>query len=81
MIPVNVFFAEDGEMDKRVFLSTWKDIPSQNEVQFTLTNITLTAGNLKFLINGNENNISGNIDLTNLNFFVFRCHSKQDEAK
>ncbi|KAL0267221.1 UNVERIFIED_CONTAM: hypothetical protein PYX00_009559 [Menopon gallinae] len=43
LIPVNVFFAEDGEMDKRVFLSTWKDIPSQNEVQFTLSNISLTA--------------------------------------
>lgn len=44
LIPVNVFFAEDGEMDKRVFLSTWKDIPSQNEVQFTLSNISLTVG-------------------------------------
>merc|ERR1711915_556309 len=30
-------------MDKRVFLSTWKDIPSQNEVQFNIENITLGA--------------------------------------
>lgn len=44
LIPMNVFFVEDGEMDKRVFLSTWKDIPSQNEVQYTLSNVTLNAG-------------------------------------
>ncbi|KAK6636585.1 AP-1 complex subunit beta-1 [Polyplax serrata] len=43
LIPMNVFFVEDGEMDKRVFLSTWKDIPSQNEVQYTLSNVTLNA--------------------------------------
>lgn len=50
LIPVNVFFAEDGEMDKRVFLSTWKDIPSQNEVQFTLNNVPLNAGTIWFLL-------------------------------
>lgn len=46
LIPVNVFFVEDGEMDKREFLNTWKDIPSQNEVQFTLNNVGLNAGKL-----------------------------------
>lgn len=39
IIPMNVFFTEDGQMDKRVFLATWKDIPAQNEVQYTLTNV------------------------------------------
>ncbi|XP_073984176.1 adaptor protein complex 1/2, beta subunit [Rhodnius prolixus] len=43
IIPMNVFFTEDGQMDKRVFLATWKDIPAQNEVQYTLTNIQGTA--------------------------------------
>uniref|UniRef100_A0A1B6DGS2 AP complex subunit beta n=1 Tax=Clastoptera arizonana TaxID=38151 RepID=A0A1B6DGS2_9HEMI len=43
LVPMNVFFVEDGQMDKRIFLSTWKDIPSQNEVQYTLTNIQCNA--------------------------------------
>lgn len=33
LIPMAVFFTEDGQLDKRVFLSTWKDIPAQNEVR------------------------------------------------
>lgn len=45
LIPMHVFFTEDGQMDKRLFLSTWKEIPAQNEVQYTISNVTLTAGN------------------------------------
>lgn len=44
--PIHVFFAEDGNMEKKVFLATWKDIPSQNEVQFTLDNVECNAGKL-----------------------------------
>lgn len=44
LVPMNVFFTEDGQMDKRVFLATWKDIPAQNEVQYTLANIQCNAG-------------------------------------
>uniref|UniRef100_A0A8D8UH77 AP complex subunit beta n=1 Tax=Cacopsylla melanoneura TaxID=428564 RepID=A0A8D8UH77_9HEMI len=43
IVPINVYFTEDGEMERKTFLTTWKDIPTQNEVQFTLTNISLTA--------------------------------------
>ena len=43
VIPLSVFFAEDGQMDKRIFLSTWKDIPAQNEVQYTINNVSLSA--------------------------------------
>uniref|UniRef100_A0A1B6MKW5 Beta-adaptin appendage C-terminal subdomain domain-containing protein n=2 Tax=Graphocephala atropunctata TaxID=36148 RepID=A0A1B6MKW5_9HEMI len=43
LVPMNMYFVEDGQMDKRVFLSTWKDIPAQNEVQFTLTNVQCNA--------------------------------------
>ncbi|KAL1139185.1 hypothetical protein AAG570_009244 [Ranatra chinensis] len=43
MIPMHVLFTEDGQMDKRVFLATWKDIPAQNEVQYTLNNVQLNA--------------------------------------
>lgn len=42
-VPMNVFFTEDGQMDKRVFLATWKDIPAQNEIQYTLSNIQCNA--------------------------------------
>ncbi|XP_033210556.1 AP-1 complex subunit beta-1 isoform X1 [Belonocnema kinseyi] len=43
LVPMNVYFTEDGQLDKRVFLSTWKDIPAQNEVQYTLTGVMSTA--------------------------------------
>ena len=35
-VPPHVLFAEDGNMERKMFLSTWKEIPSQNEVQSTL---------------------------------------------
>lgn len=45
MVPMQVLFVEDGEMEKRVFLATWKDIPSESEQQFALNQVNLTAGN------------------------------------
>jgi hypothetical protein len=36
IVPMHVFFAEDGEIDKRLFLNTWKEMPEQNEVQYQL---------------------------------------------
>lgn len=44
VVPMNVYFCEDGQMDKRVFLNTWKEIPAQNEVQFTLTDVQSNPG-------------------------------------
>ena len=44
IVPMHVLFTEDGEMDKRVFLATWKDIPVQNEVQYELSNVQHNAG-------------------------------------
>ncbi|XP_040579652.1 AP-2 complex subunit beta [Lepeophtheirus salmonis] len=43
VVPMHVFFTEDGNMEKKVFLATWKDIPSQNEISFTLQNIECNA--------------------------------------
>lgn len=43
VMPMHIFFADDGQMDKRVFLSTWKDIPAANEVQYTINNVNLSA--------------------------------------
>jgi len=36
IVPTHVYFAEDGQMEKKVFLATWKDIPAQNEIQFSI---------------------------------------------
>ncbi|KAF7632781.1 AP complex subunit beta [Meloidogyne graminicola] len=38
VVPLNVYFDESGQMDKRDFLQLWKDIPEQNEKQFTIQN-------------------------------------------
>lgn len=39
LIHGHTMFAEDGQLDKRVFLSTWKEIPAANEVQYNLHGI------------------------------------------
>ena len=49
-VPVHVLFGEDGEMDKRVFLQTWKDIAPQNEEQFALANLTRTPGTAMIIV-------------------------------
>lgn len=38
-IPVHIMFLEQGEMDRKVFLSTWKDIPAANEKSFPIDNL------------------------------------------
>lgn len=38
-----MYFTEDGHLDKRVFLTTWKEIPAANEVQYNLKGIQATA--------------------------------------
>lgn len=39
MVHANSLFQEDGQLDKRVFLTTWKEIPAANEVQYSLGGI------------------------------------------
>lgn len=56
-IPIQILFTEDGTLDKRVFLTTWRDIPSANEVQYTLNDIK-----------GNTDTISSK--MTNSNVFT-----------
>lgn len=43
MVHANALFTEDGQLDKRVFLTTWKEIPAANEVQYSLTGISGSA--------------------------------------
>lgn len=45
LVPLNVYFDESGQMDKRDFLQLWKEIPEQNELQFSVLNgNNLSAG-------------------------------------
>lgn len=45
VVPLNIYFEENGQMDKREFLQLWKEIPEQNELQFSLNNtLNLSAG-------------------------------------
>lgn len=54
LVPMHVLSTEDGLMDKRVFLATWKDIPAQNEVQYTLDNVALTADQVSQKLQNNN---------------------------
>ncbi|KAG5898039.1 hypothetical protein JTB14_001750 [Gonioctena quinquepunctata] len=42
-LPIQILFTEDGTLDKRVFLTTWRDMPSANEVQYTINDIKGTT--------------------------------------
>lgn len=53
-VPIHVFCTEDGAMDKRLFLSTWKEIPSQNEIQFNIDNITLNVEQISQKLQSNN---------------------------
>uniref|UniRef100_H2ZG85 Beta-adaptin appendage C-terminal subdomain domain-containing protein n=1 Tax=Ciona savignyi TaxID=51511 RepID=H2ZG85_CIOSA len=39
LVPTHILFLEQGEMDRKVFLTTWKDIPSTHEKSFALENL------------------------------------------
>lgn len=51
LVPMHVYFTEDGQLDKRVFLSTWKDIPAQNEVDILILYFLFISLSKKFNIN------------------------------
>lgn len=51
---LHVLFTEDGEMDKKVFLATWKDIPAQNEVQYTINNVQHNADTVSQKLRNNN---------------------------
>ena len=38
LVPIYVYFVNDGEMDKMSFVQTWQDIPESNEVKHQLQN-------------------------------------------
>ncbi|XP_022831534.1 AP-1 complex subunit beta-1 [Spodoptera litura] len=67
LIPVHILFTEDGQLDKRVFLTTWKEIPAANEVQHTLSNVT-----------GNADSIAQKMTLNNIFTIAKRNVEGQD---
>lgn len=50
----HVLFTDDGQLDKRVFLSTWKEIPAANELQYNLTGLVGTPDSLAAKMTGNN---------------------------
>ena len=41
--PYHILWTEDGEMERKTFLGTWKEIPSTNEVTAVISNVTVSA--------------------------------------
>lgn len=54
VVPLHILFTEDGEMDKRVFLATWKDIPSANEYQTDIDNVQHNADTVSSKLKNNN---------------------------
>ncbi|XP_063628451.1 AP-1 complex subunit beta-1 [Cydia splendana] len=46
LMPAHILFTEDGQLDKRVFLTTWKEIPAANELQHSLSGVVGTADSI-----------------------------------
>ncbi|XP_072934279.1 AP-1 complex subunit beta-1 isoform X2 [Epargyreus clarus] len=67
LIPAHILFTEDGQLDKRVFLTTWKEIPAANEVQHTLSNVI-----------GNADTIAQKMTLNNIYTIAKRNVEGQD---
>lgn len=51
LVPMYLFFTADGNMDKKYFLNSWKDIPSQNESAFVINNVTLNSDEIQEKLN------------------------------
>ena len=76
---MHVLFSEDGEMEKRVFLATWKDIPAQNEVQSTVTNVDHSGGKLCCIVVQDTMyiiffSVFDSSEVMIMNEFNFACH-------
>ena len=47
LAPIHIFFSEEGNMEKKTFLNTWKDIPATNEIQYTIENVECTSDGIQ----------------------------------
>jgi hypothetical protein len=53
-VSYNSLWTEDGQMERKVYLATWKDIPFSNEFQFTVSEIQITADAAQQKLSGNN---------------------------
>lgn len=56
LVPLHMYFDDNGQMDKRDFLQLWREIPEKNEVQFTLQNPLNFSSGMYLLVNYIFNN-------------------------
>ncbi|GAB0088065.1 AP complex subunit beta [Sergentomyia squamirostris] len=54
LVHANVLFSEEGQLDKRVFLTTWKEIPAANEVQYNLSGVHGSADSIAAKMTANN---------------------------
>ncbi|KAF6018522.1 hypothetical protein EB796_023171 [Bugula neritina] len=54
LVPIQVLFTEDGLMERKVYLSTWKDIPAQNEAQISVSGVTMSLDVLQERLKDNN---------------------------
>jgi len=52
--PLHIFFSEEGAMEKKTFLNTWKDIPAANEIQHTIEGIECTSDGISTKMSQNN---------------------------
>ena len=60
LAPIHIFFSEEGNMEKKTFLNTWKDIPTANEIQYTIENVECTSDGIQTKMA--QNNVSVGIN-------------------
>ncbi|KAK7479968.1 hypothetical protein BaRGS_00028795 [Batillaria attramentaria] len=53
-VPMHVVFTEDGEMDKKEFLASWKEIPTTNEVQYVINDVQHNADTVSQKLRNNN---------------------------
>lgn len=54
LVHANALFQEDGQLDKRLFLTTWKEIPAANEVQYSLAGVGGTGDSISAKMTANN---------------------------
>lgn len=54
LIHAHVLFTDEGQLDKRVFLNTWKEIPAANELQTNLSGVLGTTDSLAAKMTANN---------------------------
>jgi AP-1 complex subunit beta-1 len=52
--PLHIFFSEEGAMEKKTFLNTWKDIPAANEIQHTIEGVECTSDGISSKMSQNN---------------------------